>query len=311
MSIYLNGKTYWVRIYHNGQCIRESTGFADKKNAQRVHDEIKAKRWTLPRQTGVTWSSALIKWLEAKPRSDSDRYALRSLAYADRPLSQCTVRSFQDVLGKRGMAPSTYNRYVARIAAVMNLSGVKLKFPRKPTTPGRLRFLTEAEWSALYKELPAHLKALALFSVKTGLRRYNVTHLTWQAVDIERRLVWVHADEAKGGKVISVPLSDDALEVLKAQQGQHEVWVFPWKGKPIVDPKTGFQSALRRAKIKDFTWHGLRHTWASWHIMAGTPLEVLQKLGGWEDTRMVLRYAHLEPGYLAQYANNARPWRAA
>ncbi len=45
--------------------------------------------------------------------------------------------------------------------------------------------------------------------------------------------------------------------------------------------------------------------------MAGTPLEVLQKLGGWEDLRMVMRYAHLAPEYLASFAGNSKPWKPA
>jgi hypothetical protein len=63
-----------------------------------------------------------------------------------------------------------------------------------------------------------------------------------------------------------------------------------------------------RIQKSHFRWHDLRHTWASWHVMAGTPLEVLQKLGGWSSLAMVLRYAHLAPDHLAGYADNARPW---
>ena len=55
----------------------------------------------------------------------------------------------------------------------------------------------------------------------------------------------------------------------------------------------------------DVTGDSLRHTWASRHVQAGTPLEVLQKLGGWSSLQLVLRYAHLSPGLLAQYADNA------
>jgi hypothetical protein len=56
--------------------------------------------------------------------------------------------------------------------------------------------------------------------------------------------------------------------------------------------------------IEDFRWHDLRHTWASWHIQNGTPIHVLQELGGWSDIRMVQRYAHLAPEHLACYADN-------
>jgi len=57
-----------------------------------------------------------------------------------------------------------------------------------------------------------------------------------------------------------------------------------------------------RAGIDDFRWHDLRHTWASWHVQAGTPLHVLQELGGWETPAMVRRYAHLAPEHLAEHA---------
>ena len=60
---------------------------------------------------------------------------------------------------------------------------------------------------------------------------------------------------------------------------------------------------MDRAGIQDFRWHDLRHTWASWHVQSGTPLPVLQQLGGWQSYEMVLRYAHLAPEHLAEYAD--------
>ncbi|MBK6972058.1 MAG: tyrosine-type recombinase/integrase [Sterolibacteriaceae bacterium] len=56
------------------------------------------------------------------------------------------------------------------------------------------------------------------------------------------------------------------------------------------------------AKIAEVKWHGLRHTWASWVAQAGTPLNVLQELGGWESESMVRRYAHLAPAQLIEHS---------
>lgn len=69
--------------------------------------------------------------------------------------------------------------------------------------------------------------------------------------------------------------------------------------------------ALERAGIEDFRWHDLRHTWASWHVQNGTPLYVLQELGGWESPEMVRRYAHLAAEHLAPFADRLIAVRAA
>lgn len=61
--------------------------------------------------------------------------------------------------------------------------------------------------------------------------------------------------------------------------------------------------ALKRCGIENFRWNDLRHTWASWHVQSGTPLNILQELGGWESTEMVRRYAHFSAAHLAKYAD--------
>ncbi|MFY9329530.1 MAG: site-specific integrase [Georgfuchsia sp.] len=289
----------------------------------------------------MTWQVACENWLNASDRSASDGYSLDALnrEYIDRPLTECTRESFDEAL--TGKKPATFNRYRAIIQAILHHAGVNIKIPLRKVKSQRLRFLSEEEWQRLYVALPATLKPLAAFSIATGLRQHNVTHLTWQQLDLQRKVAWIHADQAKAAKPIGIPLSDPAIEILRAQIGKHEQWVFPYKGrgrskenekfkgKPISKIKTAWQMAMERAGLGyfervidadgrliskkwhgDFTWHGLRHTWAAWHVMSGTPLNVLQKLGGWADVKMVQQYAHLAPEYLAGYANNAKPWNA-
>ena len=132
-----------------------------------------------------------------------------------------------------------------------------------------------------------------------------MTHLEWNQIDLERRLAWIHPDQAKAEKAIGVPLSREAVLILSQQWGQHPLWVFPYNGKPITQTSTKtWRAAIKAAGIPNgFRWHDLRHTWASWHAQDGTPLHVLQELGGWASSEMVQRYAHLSTKHLAHFVD--------
>jgi len=68
-------------------------------------------------------------------------------------------------------------------------------------------------------------------------------------------------------------------------------------GVPYRDVKTGFRAALKRAKIDNFRFHDLRHTFASRLVMRGVDLKTVQELLGHKDMRMTLRYSHLSAGH--------------
>jgi site-specific recombinase XerD len=70
-------------------------------------------------------------------------------------------------------------------------------------------------------------------------------------------------------------------------------------GKPVLDVKNAFHTALEEAGIKDFTWHDFRHDYASRLVMAGVSLRAVAELLGHKGLRMVMRYAHLSPGFLS------------
>jgi len=198
MSLYKrpDSEDWWYYITHNGQRFRHSTGTTDKREAQRIHDEVKADLWSAPRPDHrLTWQQACVAWLTAAPRSASDRYSLRALNYEDRAIEQCTRESFETALADKGAA--TFNRYRAIIQAILHHSGHSINIPLRKTKSQRLRFLTQEEWQRLHAELPDHLKTMAAFAIATGLRQRNVTHLTWQQLDLQRKVAWIHPDQAK------------------------------------------------------------------------------------------------------------------
>ena len=145
---------------------------------------------------------------------------------------------------------------------------------------------------AIAGRIAGALADMATFSLSTGLRAANVAGLMWSQVDLDRRLAWIHPDQAKARKAIPVPLNAEAVAVVTKQLGKHATHVFSYRGSRITQVSTkAWYSALERAGIGDFRWHDLRHTWASWHVQGGTPLYVLQEMGGWASAEMVRRCA--------------------
>lgn len=316
MSLYRQpGSDKWyVDISHRGRRVRRSTGTADRQEAQRKHDELAARLWKL-KAHGKHLSDALLAWVEAKPRKPSSLRALKQVRaeYADRPLAQVTEDSIVAAFGSK--APGTYNKLAAIFRAALNIAHDRGWIEAPPQIERRTeptvepRYLTAQEWKALRGELPDHLRPMADFAIATGLRWSNVAGLTWERVNLATKQAWIPASTAKAGKTIAVPLSAPALAALRATGKNRKGPVFTYAGKPLKSPKTAWNKATARAGVPGFRWHDLRHTWASWHAMAGTPLDVLQQLGAWQTRQMVERYAHLAPSYVASFAGNARPVR--
>lgn len=325
MSLKKRGSIWHIDVAApQGDRIRQSTGTADRQEAQRIHDELRAELWRRPAAPAARpFADAVAAWLETGEKGLPDRYRLRALGLMAEPLDALTEDRLADVLARwRG---GTRNRVAQLLHAVLEVARRRGWIERVPhlarvaVDDQRVRWLTADEWRRLQAELPCHLRQMARLAVSTGLREANVRLLEWSQVDMARRVAWIHPDQAKAGRAIGVPLNDDAMAVLEAQMEAQEadeapaMWVFPYASRgPVTKTSTrAWWRAVERAGVAPLRWHDLRHTWASWHVMAGTPLEVLQRLGGWRTLQMVTRYAHLAPEHLASYAGNARPLDAA
>jgi len=328
MSLFRRQRLWWVRFTTpSGQRVRRSTGTADRQQAQEYHDRLKAELWKVQKlgeKPDPRWEEAVVRWIKEKAHKatlDSDRMHFRWLDAHLRgkrlsEINRVLIDRLIDVRRRDRVSAATVNRLLQVLRAVLRkaerdwdwLNKAPLitlfKEPKR-----RIRWLTREEADRLLAELPLHLAEMARFSLATGLREANVTGLEWSQVDLERRIAWIHPDQAKGRKAIAVPLNAEAVVVLRRQQGKHPRWVFTYNGNRVGKANNhAWRKALLRAGIRNFRWHDLRHTWASWHMQSGTPLSVLQELGGWESAEMVRRYAHLSVEHLVEYAERiAKP----
>ena len=323
MSLRRRGGVWWIDVAApNGERIRRTTGTANKALAQEFHDRIRVDLWRIDKlgaKPQRTWNDAVVRWLKENGHKATADEDVSKLRWLDRYLRDKNLgaidRNVIDLVTKEklagGWTNATVNRTLELLRAVLRKCVNEwewldrapfVRMLKEPTR--RIRFLTREEAQKLLSELPAHLADMATFSLATGLRAANVTGLEWSQIDEERKLAWVHPDQAKARKAIAVPLNGEALSLVLKQKGTHATHVFSYRGKPLTQVSTkAWYGALKRAGIEKFRWHDLRHTWASWHVQGGTPLFALQELGGWESAEMVRQYAHLAADHLAPYAD--------
>jgi integrase len=316
MAIYKRGAVWWVHFTTpNGERVRHSAKTGDKAQAQEYHDKLKAELWRqqkLGEKPDRKFEEACVKYLKEKDQKSSLSEDARHISFwlkhfRGRGLRTITRQEVADILDQKKGTPATKNRYMATLRGMLNLardewewiSGCP-KFRGYKGEKERIRWITKEEAVRLLDALPDRLKAPAEFALLTGLRQANVFGLRWEQINMQTRTAWVKAEDAKAKKAIPVPLNQEAVDILKGQIGKHLELVFG----EVKLHSDEWRRVLKRAGIKDFRWHDLRHTWASWHMQAGTPLHVLKELGGWSDMRMVLRYAHLSQEHLSAYAAN-------
>jgi integrase len=326
MSLYRrkDSAVWWLKIAVNGQIIQRSTGTADKAFAEEYHDKLKSDLWQQSRlgvKPRYVWQDAVERYLsetQHKASQVSDIFHLKWLhAYLEdvelNDINRAMLDKITQAKKLEKVKNSTVNRTLEVVRAILRKAVNEWEWLDRapsvrmlPEGVSRIRWLKQDEAKLLISCCPPHLAAMVVVSLETGLRKSNAAGLLWSQVDLVNRQLWIHADQAKSRKAIPVPLSVIAIKVITDQIGKHLTHVFSYKGKIIVNPNnSAFEKALKRAGITNFRWHDLRHTWASWLVQAGTPLHVLQELGGWQSIEMVKVYAHLAVQHLAAYVDKA------
>jgi integrase len=321
MAIRKRNKTYWIDfVAPSGQRVRRSAETEVKALAQELHDKLKAAAWkvdTLKHRPRRLWNDAVVRWLKEtshKATHENDKTKLRWLDphLGGKPLDTINREMIDRITEAKleaGVANATVNRTLALVRAVLRRcerdwewidKSPAVRLLKEPTK--RVRYLTRPEADRLLTELPPHLADMARMALSTGLRSANIFGMRWDQVDLDRRMAWVHPDQAKAKRAIPVPLNGDAIAVLQKQLGKHMEFVFTFRGEPVRATTTrAWYLAVKRAGVHPLRFHDLRHTFASWHVQQGTPLSVLQELGGWQSSAMVSRYAHLGAEHLAPW----------
>ncbi len=183
----------------------------------------------------------------------------------------------------------------------------------------RIQFLRPADLEAVIRatradELGAVEGPLYLTAAMTGLRQGELIALSWQDVDWLARRIRVadnfprgavkRKDTPKSSEGRSVPMADSVATALErhfqrsAFRAERDlVFCHPLTGAPL-DPsklRKRFKQALERARVRDVTFHELRHTFGTQLAAAGVPLRTIQEWMGHADAKTTEVYRHYAP----------------
>lgn len=211
---------------------------------------------------------------------------------------------------------STVNRYLAALSHAFTIATNEwlwlednpLRRVRKLKEPrGRVRFLSDEERCRLLAACKASgnsdLYPAVVLALSTGARQQEIMSLRWPDIDLTRGMIVVQ--ESKNGERRALPLVAHAAELIRERGRVRRLntdLVFPSARHPQqpIELRTPWQAALKQADIKDFKWHDLRHSAASYLAMNGATLAEIAAVLGHRTLAMVKRYAHLSEAHTAR-----------
>lgn len=319
---------------NRGKLIWEKVGWASEKYTAIMASQIRSERLRsirhgndLPKKKPVEYTLGDVwkeydKWLETgKKRQADDRSYYKNhikSVFEHRLISKISPFDLEKLkmkLNNQGLAPATVKHILVIIRQLINKAiawGMwqgenpikKVKLPR--INNRRERFLSKDEAKNLLQEIKKYSQQthdIALVSLHTGMRAGEIFDLKWSHLDQENSLI--HVADPKSGRARKAFMTKTLKSLFEnIESGKPEDYVFPSKdGDRIYWISKSFDRAVKDLKLNEgitdrrqkVIFHTLRHTFASWLAIQGTPILTIKELLGHQTLAMTERYSHLSP----------------
>jgi integrase len=194
--------------------------------------------------------------------------------------------------------PASVNRDIACLSRICTMAidnGMLQKNPcskvkRLRENNIRTRYLTDAEEKQLMDAIAGpfeRLRPIIILALNTGMRQGEIVGLKWSNVDWQREIIQV--TNTKNADDRAIPMNDTMKALLlKLWRDRSTERVFNEQAGPV---SYSFRRLARNAKLVDFHFHDLRHTFAT-RLAPHTDAFTLAALLGHKTLAMTARYTH-------------------
>lgn len=212
---------------------------------------------------------------------------------------------------ERNISSSTINRVISAVSTVLNhchsmgvTDAPAPKFQRRQEGQHRLTWFTKDEVETMYQAAldpfsRDDLAVLVVVASYTGMRMGELLKLRTQDVDLGKGLIYVGGRdgfETKSKNFRSIPIHERIKPILhkRCEYAKQNVLILgdDWSGGKDQVLRT-FKKVRNYSVKKDdkYTFHALRHSFATWCAEAGVPMRTLMELMGHSNVETTLRYA--------------------
>lgn len=321
------GSRFWHYDFQiRGRRFHGSCGTEDYEEAKAVEaqERVRAKadpksqgRFTLSEAIGTYWSDVCQYQPSARTALAQGRQVIEIIG-AKVMLDELTNGNFSKFVAKRRatVTNATVNRQLdladrairymvkthgSRVSPDLDIKSLKLREPKE-----RIRELTWAEQKRLFEHLRPDLHNLVKGALLTGARLDTLCGLRWDDIDWDEELILFRVKmDGRLRFVMGKELRAFLSSLPRAEEEPHSDHVFTYerqnrKGKPRHRiPSTGgglmadWREALKTARIHDFRFHDLRHTFATRLLRETGNIKLVSQLLGHSDIETTTRYAHV------------------
>lgn len=320
-GVFRRGKVWYIRFCDGGGKVRveavgPSKALAIKVCAKR-RTEVAERRFFPGANIAL---DELIKDALAEARRNHEmkrskkklrtyRYRIVGEWFKGREAASITPGEIDKKLAEHCHTSANFNRYRVALSHTYKIAMQNGKALRNPASlvtlkkenNERVRFLETEEEAALRKairKLCPKREAEFDLAIYTGMRWSEEYGLRWAEVDQKRNKITLL--ETKGGKTQHVRLNvaaHGALAKLRVITADSE---FVCPDQDEWTHRQWWDAVRKEAKLSDFHWHDLRHTFASRLVMSGVDIYTVNKLMRHETLQVTKRYAHLADAHLQQ-----------
>lgn len=317
---------WYIQWFEGGHSRRASTRTADRDQAEAI---LAAYRLTVATQADDSLTvSEVLEWYwqthgQNVMRPDSIDLAIRNLKpfFGATLAADCNISKQQAYVDHKRAArygEESIRRDLSTLSAAMRRAEKHNKLTRAPAAlaltpaPARERWMTRQEVAKLFRQMRTkrsrHVLLFARIAMYTGARTGAILDLTWDRVNFQTGLI----DFRKPGRPITKkrrtqsPMGGLRRALLHAKKHSRSKFVISWAGQGIGRVAKAFIAHAEAAGFDDVSPHVLRHSFATWAVLKGTPIYLVGKALGQTVSSTTERYAGIRPEDIANVMDAVR-----